>query len=356
MKAFSIQQSAISIVLAALLLTVAAPGRLPAGTCCPGGVCPAPSSPQLTSPWRPARPPATAPSRVDPDWRNNNVVRIEVRDPGGIGFVTGSLVASDGTSAWVLTCWHGFRAGRSIQSVMVRISGGPKTYQAMVVKTDPVWDLGLIRLADPGLKRVPIATEPPDEGAMLRLGGYGYEGRDRFLWITGVLAGRAGPVMGNQRHPADLYRITAAVRSGDSGGPILDTQGRLVSVISCCRPQERLTIGASLERIRAFLGLDSAAPSPPPPIPNPPPPTPDPPPPIANPPPPAPDPCAELRAEIAALRARIEELENRPVATAKPWYLRRVYPEMGKQEPPEPVWPGSTVTLRLFEHPHAKRE
>jgi serine protease Do len=170
----------------------------------------------------PPPPPPTADSFADVFRRvHDGVVRIEAQHCGGGALGTGFLVAPDlvvtaahvvgGSSAlWLSTADHG-AAGR-------------------IVGLDAGADLALVALDAPfGGHVFEVAAERPDVGAPVALIGYplgeplslavgAVSGLDRTsAWEGGELTG--------------LVQTDVAANPGNSGGPLLDQEGRVVGVL-----------------------------------------------------------------------------------------------------------------------------
>lgn len=154
------------------------------------------------------------------------IVQIDNR---GFGGGSGTYLGE----GYVLTCDHLFRDSRSGQNEVGRIvvsfpSGQAST--ATLIGQETVWDLALLRLDAPpdGVPGVPLAPDYPRPGTTVVSCGYGRQGE---------LQANVGRVTGYGRDKylatslSDTLLLTGAARGGDSGGPILDLEGRLVGVL-----------------------------------------------------------------------------------------------------------------------------
>ena len=55
--------------------------------------------------------------------------------------------------------------------------------------------------------------------------------------------------------PGDFFQVKRAVaRQGDSGGPIIDQNGRLVGILFASNSTEKFTLGVTIDRIRKVFG------------------------------------------------------------------------------------------------------
>ena len=118
-------------------------------------------------------------------------------------------------------------------------SGGAKvrmwdheTYDAEVVGVAPNYDLALLRINAPASKLRPI---PVGESANLQVGQKTFAignpfGLDQTL-TTGVLSALGRTIQAVTGRPIeDVLQTDAAVNPGNSGGPLLDSAGRLIGV------------------------------------------------------------------------------------------------------------------------------
>jgi S1-C subfamily serine protease len=118
-----------------------------------------------------------------------------------------------------------------VNDVAVRLSSGA-VIAADIVGTAPIYDLGVIRLRDLSHLPPPIAI---GSSAALQVGQFAYAignpfGLDQSL-TTGVISAlhRRLPTNGG-REISDVIQTDAAVNPGNSGGPLLDSAGRVVGV------------------------------------------------------------------------------------------------------------------------------
>jgi len=171
----------------------------------------------------------------------SNVTRVLVEDRDSRQSAgTGTLIRSN----LIVTNWHVVKDRAGI----VRIIFPDWTvYKAKVVKVDRLWDLAALRIESILLPPIELG-EKVKLGDTVVVGGYG----------SGWYEANSGAVIGfyQPAHNAagDIIQIDASVRSGDSGGPILDKDGRLVGVLF---GKSDGTYGTNIECIRKFLkGID----------------------------------------------------------------------------------------------------
>jgi hypothetical protein len=269
-------------------------------------------------------------------------VQIDVRGNGG----GSGVYLGDGR---VLTCRHLFDGSPGRTTVQFPDGRG---CAAALLAADDVWDLALLRLTSPpaGVPAAAWAESLPRVGDPITLVGYGSSGAARIE--RGRLAGYA---FAKERSggPKDTLIIRGTARPGDSGGPLLSDDGKLVGIVWGAGQGDM--VGTQLGRCQKFLREAAAAlrdggsladavvqdrlfpnfcrPAPRCgpfgcPVPAAPPQREAPPqrtlpnvsPPEVSPPvvagagEPQPDPCADLRRELAACRARLAAADARIVA------------------------------------------
>jgi len=88
-------------------------------------------------------------------------------------------------------------------------------------------DLAVIRVRGLDLPIATVRTEPAVIGE--RVAAIGYPGGGGATITTGVVLGFTdGPILGEQ---VPAIRVSAEVRPGNSGGPLVDAEGRVIGVI-----------------------------------------------------------------------------------------------------------------------------
>ena len=153
-----------------------------------------------------------------------SVVGVEHR--GGQG--SGLVLAPDGL---VLTNAHVARGGGG--RLGVRLPGGDAA-RAERVGEDPRTDLAVIRVEARGLSPLPLADRPLRVGELVIAIGnpLGFE-RTVTLGVVSALH-RQLPSPGGQLD--GLVQTDAAVNPGNSGGPLLDAEGRVAGVTTAMVP------------------------------------------------------------------------------------------------------------------------
>ena len=153
---------------------------------------------------------------------NPHQPRPERRVSSGSGFI----ITSDG---YIMTNNHVVEGATKLQ---VTLDTGEK-FEADVIGTDPMIDLGLIKI-DPKGKTLP--TLPLGDSDALKIGqwvmaiGNPFE-LERTVTV-GVVSGKKRQVGIGSTIPglANFIQTDAAINFGNSGGPLIDGQGRVVGI------------------------------------------------------------------------------------------------------------------------------
>ncbi len=158
-----------------------------------------------------------------PGGDENRKERMELPSSG-----SGFLVSEDGD---VLTNHHVIAEA---DAVFVRFTGEQREYAATVVGIDPNTDLALLRIEMPG-------TRPPLEfgdSDAVAVGDWAVAIGNPFGHLEGSLTvgvvsakGRTGlEIAGNTMRYQDFIQTDASINFGNSGGPLVDIQGRVIGV------------------------------------------------------------------------------------------------------------------------------
>ncbi|MFQ5731374.1 MAG: S1C family serine protease [Planctomycetaceae bacterium] len=164
---------------------------------------------------------------------NRSVVNITTKSTGSFLFLEGVSEGSGSgcildKTGHVLTNYHVIEDARSAG---VTLHNG-KTYEASMVGADPINDLAVLKIAAPREYLVPVSM---GDSSKLRVGMRVFAignpfGLERSM-ATGVISSlnrslkvRAG------RTIRSIIQIDAAVNPGNSGGPLLDTHGRVIGI------------------------------------------------------------------------------------------------------------------------------
>ncbi|MGV3764031.1 trypsin-like peptidase domain-containing protein [Parapedobacter sp.] len=137
---------------------------------------------------------------------------------GGTGF----MISANG---YVVTNYH---VVRDADSVHLQSTKG-ESFKAKVIYIDPTHDLAMLRINDSTftpLKSAPYTfKETPSElGEDVYTIGYP---RDEVVYGQGYLSSRTG-----YAGDTTAYQISIPVNPGNSGGPVLDSKGNVIGIIS----------------------------------------------------------------------------------------------------------------------------
>ena len=143
---------------------------------------------------------------------------------GGLG--TGFLISGDGQ---IMTAYH---VVDQAQLIRVKTLNG-KLYRARVTAFDNAADVALLKIDAPSiLPFLNLANRTARVGEdVLAIGN---SGGDFLQARTGRLL-RLGARAGQADFPQNTFEMSAPLAPGDSGGPILNTQGEVMGVVSYVR-------------------------------------------------------------------------------------------------------------------------
>lgn len=162
--------------------------------------------------------------QAQPDEGAPGPLRTAARPSGGTGVVIDA-------SGLILTCAHVVDRARDIR---VHLPGADDAaaVAGTCVARDARRDLALIRVPCDGLQSICIAPcDPPDDAPVVAIGALTRTPDQRHGRITVLDVSLEAAL--NHASEADysaLIETTAALEPGFSGGPLLDTSGRLVGI------------------------------------------------------------------------------------------------------------------------------
>lgn len=199
----------------------------------------------------PSAPPETL--RIPPD-----VIELATQATTGIRAVgcgrafTGSGFAVD--DQHVVTNAHVVAGAREVELVI----GGRHAVDASVVVFDAERDLAILHAPRHGLRPLDLADAAVGDVAAV-IGYPGGQAEPRVAavllerWVTGVgrdIYGR-GPI------ERELYFLAAELRSGDSGAPVIDADGRAVGVVFAVSPDvPTVAYALTVSELRAVLATE----------------------------------------------------------------------------------------------------
>jgi len=146
--------------------------------------------------------------------------------PRRVSAGSGFIITDDG---YILTNNHVVQGAKKLQ---VTLDSGEK-FEATVVGTDPMIDLGLIKIDAKGKK---LPTLPLGDSDSLKIGHWVMAignplGLERTVTV-GIVSGKKRQVPIGDTVPAlaNFIQTDAAINFGNSGGPLLDGRGRVVGI------------------------------------------------------------------------------------------------------------------------------
>lgn len=159
------------------------------------------------------------------------VVMVDTVLPDGRGAGTGMILTAGGE---VLTNYHVVEGSTSI-TVTDTTTG--RTYPATVVGHDAAHDVAVLRLSGAsGLSTVTVDRSPAQVGQSVVAVGQG-GGQGAIYQVTGSVTALDQTITAQDETSVDsgeqltgLIRTTADVVPGYSGGPLLDTSGRVIGI------------------------------------------------------------------------------------------------------------------------------
>ncbi|MFM6851325.1 MAG: MarP family serine protease, partial [Terrabacter sp.] len=141
----------------------------------------------------------------------------------------------------------------------LRIEAGDQTLRARVVVFDPRRDLAVLSAPGVSAPALPLGGELT-RGDSAAVPGFPLDGPFRVVSarVRAQLDARGLDIYGRERVVREIYSLATTVQPGNSGGPLLDPQGRVVGVIFA-KSLEDATTGYALTLAEAKPVLDASA-------------------------------------------------------------------------------------------------
>ncbi len=165
-----------------------------------------------------------------------------VPENGSTAFGSGTLVGVNSNHGLVITNWHVVRDGTGLVEVV--FPDGFRSH-AKPLKVDSDWDLAALVIWRPSIEPVKIAAQPPRQGDLLTIHGYG---RGQYRIATGHCTNYFSPRID---FPHEMVELDVEARQGDSGGPIFNQSGEMAGVLFGAG--QGTTLGSFAPRVRYFL-------------------------------------------------------------------------------------------------------
>lgn len=154
------------------------------------------------------------------------IVRVSARDHAKpaqgdymMDWGSGTIIADNGQEAIVFTNWHVIKDTVPPITVWTFGRGG---FQALVIGKDVDNDLAALVIKSPGIRPVNLNLTGLIPRGAITVGGYGPNNQLRLV---------AGYPENHKWTQPGLLSIQAKVRQGDSGGPALSSDGRMIGVL-----------------------------------------------------------------------------------------------------------------------------
>ena len=140
---------------------------------------------------------------------------------------TGFVVRSD----YVLTNAHVI-AGATRTGIRVGTPDG-RLLAAVAVLFDPALDVALLHVGGLGLRALPFATTDPGRGSLGATLGYPDGGALTVIpaAVTGRYVATGYDIYGEERVLREILELRAAIDRGDSGGPLILSDGTVGGVV-----------------------------------------------------------------------------------------------------------------------------
>lgn len=143
---------------------------------------------------------------------------------------TGFALTNDGM---IVTNYHVIENGTSIK--IKGINGDfSKTYNAVVMQKDPINDLAILKISEPSFKllgKIPyiIIQNTKNVGESVNVLGFPLTATmgEEIKYTNGTISSKSG-----YQGDISCYQISAPVQPGNSGGPLFDSNGNIIGIVS----------------------------------------------------------------------------------------------------------------------------
>ena len=148
---------------------------------------------------------------------------IEQREQRGLG--SGVIVSEDG---YILTSYH---VVEGVDEIEVLLEDGESPYQARIVGTDLNTDIAVIKIQAKDLPAITLGNSDNLEvgDVVLAIGNPFAIGKTVTMGIVSA-TGRSGRSTWEGGDPGTFIQTDAAINRGNSGGALVDADGRLVGI------------------------------------------------------------------------------------------------------------------------------
>lgn len=146
-----------------------------------------------------------------------------------------------------------------LDDIVLRVRGTGQSHRGRVVLFDPRRDLAVIDAPDVRAAPLPLGA-PLARGGSAVVAGFPLDGpyRESPARVRTELTARGADIYGRPGIARDIYSLFATVQPGNSGGPLLDPQGRVVGVVFA-KSLDDTNTGYALTLAEARPVIDAAA-------------------------------------------------------------------------------------------------
>jgi serine protease Do len=156
--------------------------------------------------------------------KTDNIIKNVKTGPAITAKYRGTGFALTG-NGYIVTNFH---VVNGADSVYVQNADG-ESFRTKVIFTEPQYDVAVLQINDPafkGLGAVPYSIKKPKTDLGEDVYTFGYPGED-IVFGQGALSSASG-----FHGDTTEYQISVPVNPGNSGGPLLDSKGNIIGVIS----------------------------------------------------------------------------------------------------------------------------
>jgi S1-C subfamily serine protease len=193
-------------------------------------------------------------------------VFIKVTAGTAHGSGSGFLIKSESTAGYVATNHHvigpsirGRRAEAAGVTVVFRSgTADERSYAGVVIADDPDNDLAIVKVMGVANLPKPVNLKPANLVETLPVVVYGFPfgtklGVDAQNPSITVTQGSVSSIRRNARNEVVAVQIDGSLNPGNSGGPILDAEGRLVGVAAATIPGAHIGLAIPAEDLNRLL-------------------------------------------------------------------------------------------------------